>query len=292
MSESRKGSGMRYARSVVIWASLAVTIVALVVYVVMVFAHQGNPVWNRALLAYCGVFWVFFAFDEVGRRTAILGEQKRASAPVPRPRPQPNSSMPLPGADGSLPGQRFSVSAGGRLGEVPPEVGLQRIQREMLEDAQAMVDDCLTEVLALSGTMPRTGPSGHVPGFDVEAWLGDDHVFPFLIMAGGATAGLAALEQNESSYELKLLYVRQGLRRQRIGQRAFTKLEEFSRLLGIRQTITAHVSSLNMRGQRFYRSVGMALSQEQGWDVEARDMASELAPEHKVEFEKDILRDS
>lgn len=313
MSGSRRGNGMRYGRSVVIWGSLVLTIVALVVYVVMVVAHQANPVWNRALLTYCGVFWGFFAFDEFGRRSAILAEERRAAAPASRPRPQPNSSMPLPTADSVRTAPRFTASGEVDPQEVLPEVGLQRIQHEMLPTVQAMVNDCLTEVLALSGNTPQASPSGRVAGFDVEAWLSDERIFPFVITSGDKTAGVAALRRDESSYELMLFYVKQGLRRQHIGQRAFARLEEFSRLLGVRQAMTAHVSSVNMRGQRFYRSVGMTILQHRNHDAVAVTSPDEMesatsadqvestrspdkielvtSPRHQIELRKDILHD-
>lgn len=255
-------SGKDRARTTLIWITVVLTVVTLVVYVVTVFTRHSNPDWNWALLTYCGVFWVFLALDGIGRQAASIGAAKRI-APA-RPRPQPQSNMPLPGAVGVK-----------RDEPVVPhrEIRLERVDGGLRQQVQHMVEDCVKEVLALEGEVPGTE---HQTAFDVEDWLRDDRMYPFIIRSGDELAGVVALAARQSAYEILLIYVRQDLRRQHTGQSAFLHLEEFARLLGLRSSLIAYVSRSNMRGQRFYQSVGMTTvsAQRTGDQVSTEDQSS------------------
>ncbi|QSO54732.1 GNAT family N-acetyltransferase [Alicyclobacillus curvatus] len=249
-------SGKARARVVIMWITVVLTVLTLAVYVTAVFTHRGNPVWNRALLTYCGVFWVFLAFDEIGRRAAAIGAAKRTVSV--RPRPQPQANMPLPGAAGVRAGGGAGAGSGigsGEFSDLARETRLTRVDAASTRFVQSMVNDCVKEVLALDGEVPTTEM---MTEFDVDAWLRNDAMYVFVIGCGDEAAGVVVLVAKQNAYELLLMYVRQNVRRQHIGQSAFARVEEFARLLGSRNTLVASVSDTNMRGQRFYQSVGMA----------------------------------
>ncbi|QSO48580.1 GNAT family N-acetyltransferase [Alicyclobacillus mengziensis] len=257
-------SGKDRARTTLIWITVVLTVVTLVVYVVTVFTHRSNPVWNRALLTYCGVFWVFLAFDGIGRQVAAIGAVKRTAPARPRPQPQPN--MPLPG----VVGVKRDEAVGPHR-----ETRLERVDGGLKQQVQHMVDDCVKEVLALEGEVPRTE---YQAVFDVDDWLRDDKMYAFIIRSGDEIAGVVALAERQSAYEILLIYVRQDLRRQHIGQSAFLHLEEFARLLGLRSSLMAYVSQSNMRGQRFYQSVGMTTVSARSARPEGQVSTGDLVP--------------
>jgi GNAT superfamily N-acetyltransferase len=241
-------------RKAVMWTSIVIALASFGYAGFLRASHEPIPLWNKALMAYGGVFCVFLFFDEVGRSFAKHRQER--SVELHRPRPTPSRH----------PGQRVAVAPSADLAH--SEIRLERVSTDTLEPFQKMVTAFYTETLALEGKRPNVDAEGHLVDVPVSQWLTARACHPFLLMHNEQPFGCCVLQTEASVQELVLLYIEPSLRRRHGGAAALEKVEAFVRLLGANDAIVANVSRSNMRGQNFLRACGFRPAFDEGDGVE------------------------
>lgn len=252
----------RRAQIIVIRITILISVVSLVTYLIALFKGVGNPRWNQVLITYSLIFWVFLAFDQIGREIVAHSNSKQ---PAARPRPQSKSPLPLPEGGGIRPG---GFEAREELG-AESSVKLQRITMAEVATLQPWVNDCVTEVMALEGEIPQRDAEGNLIGYDAAKWVKDPTTFAFLVRRSEQTVGALVAEQivdtgvqqAETGWRLVLLYVRQDVRRQGIGSLAAERFHELLGMLGVQSAVAMEVGENNMRAVRFLQSSGFQVLQ-------------------------------
>jgi len=247
----------RRSRMVIIWFTVVISVVSLCVYVVAVAERMGNPRWNQVLITYSLVFWLFLAFDQIGRGVVAHSNEKRPSV-GPRPRPQPGME-PLPLA----PGGTLQDSATSMRAAVPTgrtQILLQRVTEQDARLLQPWLNDCVTEVLALEGQVPERTGEGDVAEFQALDWVRRESTFAFLIEAEGHTVGALVATHRQRGHQLQLLYVGQGFRRCGIASLTLQRFQEFLGMLGRVPDMWMEVSTNNMRAVRFFKYNGFGVA--------------------------------
>lgn len=239
--------GGKSARTIVIWVSLLVTIASFGYFGYAKFQHVLAPLWDKVAMTYGGVFCLFLLFDEVGRQAAK--GRKDSDANRNRPRPQVST----------LPGQQVAA-AQARI--TAGQLRLERVKDSQVDVFREMMDEAVTEVMALQEMRPEVDAHGHIVHLDVEAWLSNEHFYPFLIIYHDACIGYCVLHTVHPAHEIEQFYIQSSIRRRGGGSVALQKLLEFAQLVGTHTRVICDVTTVNMRAQRFFQANGFYIVSE------------------------------
>lgn len=233
--------GSKMARTVVIWISVLVMFVGAAFLLYFRLKHIQLPLWDKVAITYGGVFCVFLFFDEIGRQAT----KNRKDSDVKRNRPRPQVSS-TPGQQ--VPTAQTRISSG--------QLRLERVKPNHAHDLKEMIDEAVTEVMALQASLPELDGEGHVIASDFELWMNDAHYYPFYIMYHDTCIGCCVLHTVHPAHEIELFYIQSSMRRRRGGTTALHKLIEFAGLVGTHTEINCEVGTNNMRAQRFFLANG------------------------------------
>lgn len=235
----------------IILFTIATSIVSLAVYVWALAVHTANPLWNRVLITYSLVFWVFLSFDGIGRGLVAHSATKKTAVPH---RPQPKigeaDMVFAPGAteDQPLWGQQVVQTRLVRLTENEVE-RFEQFVSEFAREVHALADESISEEQARRE-------------FPIRTWLKDTSILPFFVESGGQRAGVIVAREREMGWDLLVVYVRPEIRRHGVGEAAIQALRDFLQLLGGSSALSSQVSVKNVRAERFFEKVGIDVSED------------------------------
>lgn len=228
----------------VAWTSALIAVLGMALFVSFKF-HRGEvPLWVDAMLSYGLVFCAVLFLNSLGKQASRLRGESDA---VRRVRPVQREET----------GHVHKMRDLSRdVTDVLADVLLVPVRQADYEKFLSIIDEAVHEVLALDGRKPAYDETGHVMDGPSRSSVISDGTHAFFIEQNQTVAGTIVCTCTDNSSVLEVVYVAPKFRGRRLASRGTEEVIRFCRLLGQADKVRVSVSQNNMRGQRFFESLG------------------------------------